>query len=113
MSMDSIIITLDISCILNWFIILIPKSIIIDPIAWDRKYLIDASVSWFDFDFIIIGINLSILSSIIIHAIIQFGLNIVITVLSTNIEYIVYINGDWFSIKDLEELNPLLMVRSL
>lgn len=67
---------------------------IIDPMACDKKYLIDASVSWFDFDFIIIGINLSMLSSSIIHAIIQFGLNIVIIVLNINIEYIVYINGD-------------------
>jgi hypothetical protein len=112
-SIDNIIMTLEISCILSWFISLIPRSIIIDPIACERKYLIDASVSWFDFDFIIIGINLNILSSNIIHAIIQFGLNIVIMVLNTNIEYIVYMNGDWFSIKDLEELNPLLMVRSL
>lgn len=107
------IIILEISCLLNWFIILIPKSITIDPIAWDKKYLIDASVSWFDLDFIIIGINLSMFNSNIIHAIIQFGLSAVITVLNVSIEYIMYINGDWFSIKDLEELNPLLMVRSL
>lgn len=112
-SIDSIIMILDISWVLNWFINLIPRSIIIEPMACERKYLIDASVSWFDFDFIMIGINLNILSSNIIHAIIQFGLNMVITVLNINIEYIVYMNGDWFSIKDLEELNPLLMVRSL
>lgn len=52
-------------------------------------------------------------NSNIIHAIIQFGLSAVIMVLNVSIEYIMYINGDWFSIKDLEELNPLLMVRSL
>ena len=110
---DNIIIILDISCIINWFINLILNNIIIEPIACDKKYLIDASVSWFDFDLIIIGMNLNMISSNIIHAIIQFGLNIIIIVLNISVEYIAYINGDWFSIEDLEELNPLLMVRSL
>lgn len=111
--MDSISISLESSCTIIWFIILILRSIIIDPIAWDKKYLIDASVSWFVFDFIIIGINLNIFNSNMIHAIIQLGLNAVIIVLIINVKYIEYRNGVWFSIKDLEELNPLLMVRSL
>lgn len=112
-NIERMIIIFDISCIINWFISLILSNIIIDPIAWERKYLMEASVSWLYFDFIMIGINLNMFNSNIIHAIIQFGLSMVITDLSISIQYIVYIKGDWFSIKDLEELNPLLMVRSL
>jgi hypothetical protein len=110
---DSMIIILYTSWAPSLFIILILSNMIIEPIAWERKYLIDASVSWFDLDFIMTGINLSIFNSNMIQAIIQFGLSMVIKVLNSNIEYIEYMNGDWFSIKGLEELNPLLMVRSL
>ena len=39
------------------------------------KYLIDASVSWFDLDWVIRGINLNILISIAIHKNNQFVLD--------------------------------------
>ncbi len=42
-------------------------SIILDPRAWAIKYLMEASVSWLDLDWVIIGIKLSILISIAIH----------------------------------------------
>lgn len=61
--------------------------------------MIAASVSWFDFVAIIIGINLNILISSIIHALNQFGLIIVITVLKNSNRYIAHINGVWLSIK--------------
>jgi len=71
----------------------------IDPSACDRKYLIDASVSWFDFVAIIIGMNLNIFTSNMIHALNQFGLIIVNSVLIINIRYIAHKNGVWLSIK--------------
>lgn len=70
-----------------------PISSSIDPSACDRKYLIAASVSWFDFDCRIIGINLNMLISNIIHAVIQFGAIAVITVLEISIISIIEING--------------------
>lgn len=94
-----IIIHIGIFCRIVWFNIDIPNSIIIDPSACDRKYLIEASVSWFDFVIIINGINLNILISSIIHAINQFGLIIVKIVLIINITYIAHKNGVWLSIK--------------
>lgn len=90
----------------GWYNILIPRSISIDPRACDRKYLIAASVSWFDFVAIIIGINLSILISNIIHALSQFGLIIVITVLKNSNKYIAHINGVWLSIKVWRSWTP-------
>lgn len=77
-----------------------------DPNAWDRKYLIDASVSWFIFDLIINGINLSILISSIIHAINQLGLIIVKIVLIINSRYIAHTNGVWLSIKIWRSWTP-------
>lgn len=70
-----------------------------DPRACDRKYLIEASVSWFDFVIIIRGMNLSMLISSMIHAINQLGLIIVNTVLINNVVYIAHRNGVWLSIK--------------
>lgn len=112
-SIATVIVHIGIICDIGWYSILIPNSISIDPKACDKKYLIDASVSWFDLVAIIIGINLSILISSIIHALNQFGLMTVMIVLINNNEYIAHINGVWLVMKDLEELNPLLMVRSL
>ena len=90
----------------GWYSILIPRSISIDPKACDRKYLIDASVSWFDFVDIISGINLSILISNITQAVSQFGLIIVISVLIINNEYIAHRNGVWLSIKIWRSWTP-------
>jgi hypothetical protein len=80
-------------CITGWYVIDIPNSINIDPKAWDIKYLIEASVSWFDFDAIINGMKLNILISNIIHAINQLGLIKVKIVLIINIMYIAHKNG--------------------
>jgi hypothetical protein len=52
-----------------------------DPSACARKYLIHPSVSWCDFENIIIGINLNMLSSMAAHMNIQLVLDIAITVL--------------------------------
>ena len=70
-----------------------PSSRSIDPRACDRKYLIAASVSWFDFDCSIIGINLSILISSITHAVNQLGAVAVNIVLVISIISIIEING--------------------
>lgn len=70
-----------------------PSSNSIDPSAWDRKYLIAASVSWFDFDWIIIGINLNMLISSITHAVNQLGAVAVSNVLVISIINIIEING--------------------
>ena len=99
MNIAVIITKVEIICVIGWYVILIPRSINIDPRACDKKYLIDASVSWFVFDLIINGINLNMLISNIIHAINQFGLIIVNTVLVTSNRYIAHINGVWLSIK--------------
>lgn len=91
---------------IGWLSIDIPNNIIIDPKAWDKKYLIEASVSWLDFVIIISGINLNILISSIIHAINQFGLIIVKIVLIINITYIAHKNGVWLSIKIWRSWTP-------
>jgi len=52
-----------------------------DPIDWARKYLIEASVSWFSCVNRIIGMNLNKLISIDAHSIIQLVLDIAIKVL--------------------------------
>ena len=51
---------------------------ILEPSACAMKYLIAASVSWFVLEFVISGINLSMLISIDIHKKIQFVLDIAI-----------------------------------
>jgi hypothetical protein len=101
-----IIVHVEIDWFIGWYSILIPSNISIDPNAWDKKYLIDASVSWFDFVDNINGINLSILISSIIHAINQFGLIIVINVLIISSEYIAHKNGVWLSIKIWRSWTP-------
>jgi len=53
---------------------ILAKSISADPSACARKYLIAASDSWFDFEYSVIGTNLSILISSIHHMISQFDL---------------------------------------
>jgi hypothetical protein len=70
-----------------------PSSNSIDPSACDKKYLIAASVSWFDFDWIIIGINLNMLISSITHAVSQLGAVAVSNVLVISIINIIEMNG--------------------
>jgi len=60
-------------------------SINLDPSAWAMKYLMDASVSWLDFEWDISGINLSILISIAIHKKSQFVLASAIMVLISKV----------------------------
>jgi len=73
-------------------------SIILEPNAWAIKYLIAASVSWFCFELMIIGINLNILISIAIHRNNQFVLEItiidliIIKVIVKNINGLLYWN---------------------
>jgi len=57
------------------------------------KYLIAASVSWLDFELVIIGINLNILISIAIHRKIQFVLDRAIMDLNTSVEEVNIRNG--------------------
>lgn len=103
----AIVIThIGIICVIGWYNIVIPRSINIDPSAWDRKYLIDASVSWLDFVAIINGTNLNILISNIIHALNQFGLIIVVSVLIISKIYIAHKNGVWLSIKIWRSWTP-------
>ena len=102
----TVITHIGIICDIGWYNILIPSNISIEPSAWDRKYLIDASVSWFDLVAIIIGINLNMLISSIIQALNQFGLIIVITVLKNRSEYIAHKNGVWLSIKIWRSWTP-------
>jgi len=75
----------------HWTKLLI--SIILDPSACAIKYLIAASVSWFVFEFVIIGINLSILISMDIHRKIQFLLDRAIIDLIINIDVVIRRNG--------------------
>lgn len=75
----------------HWIILLI--SIILDPSACAIKYLIAASVSWFVFEFVIIGINLNILISIDIHRKIQFLLDRAIIDLIISVEVVIRRNG--------------------
>lgn len=105
-SMATVITHIGTICDIGWYSILMPRSINIDPRAWDKKYLIDASVSWFDFVAIIIGMNLNMLISNMIHALSQFGLIIVIIVLMNSSKYIAHINGVWLSIKIWRSWTP-------
>lgn len=75
----------------QWAILVI--SIILEPSAWAIKYLIAASVSWFDFELVIRGINLNMLISIAIHRKIQFVLDIAIIVLIISEDTVRRING--------------------
>lgn len=83
-----------------------PNRSSIDPNACDRKYLMAASVSWFDFDCNIIGIKLSILISNITQAVNQFGAVAVSIVLVINIISIIEINGVKDSIKIWKSWTP-------
>jgi hypothetical protein len=83
-----------------------PRRSSMDPSAWDKKYLIAASVSWFDLDWSIIGINLSMLISSMIHAVSQLGAIAVITVLVTSMINIIEINGVSVSIKIWKSWTP-------
>lgn len=65
----------------------------IDPSAWDKKYLMAASVSWFDFDCSIIGMNLNMLISSITQAVSQLGAVAVSSVLVISMINIIEING--------------------
>lgn len=106
MNIATIIVHIGIDWFIGWYIILIPRSITIEPKACDKKYLIDASVSWLDFVDIISGMNLNILISSIIQAVSQLGLIIVINVLMINSEYIAHKNGVWLSIKIWRSWTP-------
>jgi len=66
---------------------------ILDPSACAIKYLIAASVSWFVFEFVIMGINLSILISIDIHRKIQFLLDRAIIDLIISVDVVIRRNG--------------------
>jgi len=68
-------------------------SIILDPRAWARKYLIDASVSWLELLIIIMGINDKRLSSIPAHRNNQFDLDIAIKVLRIRVDEHRKMNG--------------------
>lgn len=68
-------------------------NIILDPNAWAIKYLIVASVSWFDLEFLNIGMNLSILISMDIHRNNQFVLEIAIIVLRNIVIKAIMVNG--------------------
>jgi len=71
-------------------------SITLDPRAWAKKYLIDASVSWLILDSIINGINDRRLSSIPAHINSQFDLDKTINVLKIIIELDIKLNGVYF-----------------
>jgi hypothetical protein len=75
----------------HWTILLI--NIILDPRACAIKYLIAASVSWFVFEFVIIGINLNMLISIDIHRKIQFLLDRAIIDLIISVDVVIRRNG--------------------
>lgn len=68
-------------------------SIILDPSACAIKYLIAASVSWFVFEFVIMGINLNMLISIDIHRKIQFLLDRAIIDLIISVDVVIRRNG--------------------
>jgi len=68
-------------------------NMILEPSAWAIKYLMVASVSWFDFVFLSIGINLNILISIDIHRNNQFVLEIAIIVLRNIVIKAIIVNG--------------------
>lgn len=62
---------------------ILDRSIRAEPIAWARKYLTEASVSWFDLVIFINGINLIRFTSMAIQAMNQLDLSIAIAVLTT------------------------------
>lgn len=100
---------------MNWVWDHIIKVLIIsklDPIAWAIKYLIDASVSWFEFEFNIIGIKDSKFSSRANHNINQFLLEIAMRVLVIITIYVIDMNGVKLIIKVWLELNHQIWVRS-
>jgi len=68
-------------------------NITLDPIAWAKKYLIEASVSWFIFVDIINGINDRRFSSIPSHKKIQFVLEIAINDLIIMVNVAIMENG--------------------
>jgi hypothetical protein len=68
-------------------------NIILDPKAWAIKYLIEASVSWLEFDIIINGINERRFSSIPAHRKIQLALDMAIAVLITITSLHIKLNG--------------------
>jgi hypothetical protein len=72
--------------------------IILDPTAWAKKYLIDASDSCHDLDLNKIGIKDKRLSSIDIHRKIQFVLDIAISELVIIIDEDIIINGVFIDI---------------
>lgn len=75
----------------HWTILLI--NMILDPSACAIKYLIAASVSWFVFEFVIIGINLNMLISMDIHRKIQFLLDRAIIDLIISVDVVIRRNG--------------------
>jgi hypothetical protein len=84
-----------------------------DPRAWARKYFTAPSVSWLFFVCIIIGINLRRLSSMAPHKRIQLVLESVIKVLISREISVSIIVGEWIKLmKIMEELNPLIRIRS-
>lgn len=97
--------------ILHW--LKLPISIKAEPKAWARKYLIEASVSWLIFMLRISGINLIKFNSIAVQARNQLGLDNAIIVLVISVDEKIKVEGDNGNMKDLEELNPQIMVRSL
>jgi len=71
-------------------------NIILDPKAWARKYLIDASLSWLELVSKIRGINESKFSSIPAHKNIQLDLDRTIAVLRIIIVIHIKLNGVYF-----------------
>jgi len=67
----------------------------LEPNAWAKKYLIDASVSWLEFDLIIIGINDRRFSSIPAQRNIQLDLDMAMTVLNTIMEAHIKLKGKY------------------
>ena len=86
-----IIFTSCVDKIVHWAILDI--SISLDPRAWAIKYLIEASVSWFDLDWVIKGINLNMLISIAIHKKSQLELDKAIIDLVRSVVIAIKLNG--------------------
>lgn len=71
-------------------------NITLDPRAWAKKYLIEASVSWFELVNMIKGIKDNRFSSIPAHKNIQFELENTIIVLRSIKEIHIKLNGVYF-----------------
>lgn len=71
-------------------------SIILEPKAWAKKYLIEASVSWLEFDSIIKGINDNRFNSIPTHINSQLELDMTISVLNSIVNLHKKLNGVYF-----------------